>query len=110
MKNQKEALKKYTLEALQIFQKRTVQEVLFCFDDPTPNPGAEPEDQPLQMKTDHDLKTPDDSILDYINSQPPNHEQMEQALQTYQALTSQTNYSTPNRSINTRITYHVDLA
>ena len=35
------------------------------------------------MNTDHDLEKPDDSILDYINSQAPNDEQMEQALQTY---------------------------
>ena len=41
------------------------------------------------MNTDHDLETPDDSILDFINSQAPNDEQMEQTLQTYQALTTQ---------------------
>ena len=109
MKNPEfEALKKYNLEALQKFQDRKVQEALCYLDEPTSNPGAEPEDQPPQMNTDHDLKTPDDSILDCINSQAPNDEQMEQALQTYQAMTSQTNHSVPNRSINTHITYHVD--
>ena len=66
-----EALKKYILEALQKFQIRKVQEALCCLDDPTPKQGAEPEDQPLQMNADHDLKTPDDSILDFINSQVP---------------------------------------
>ena len=85
-----------------------------CLDDPTPNPGAEPEDQPTQMNTDHDLdlETPDDSILDYLNSQAPNDEQMEQALQTYQAMTSQTNHSSPNRSINTHMTklYSLDMS
>ena len=40
------------------------------------------------MNTDHDLKTPDDSILDYINSQTPNDEQVEQALQSYKAMAS----------------------
>ena len=29
------------------------------------------------MNTDHDLKTPDDSILDIINSQAPNDEQID---------------------------------
>ena len=40
------------------------------------------------MNTDHDLKTHDDSLVDYINSQASNDEQMEQGLQTYQAMTS----------------------
>ena len=84
----KEALKKYNLEALQKFLNWKVQEALCCLDDPTPYPGAEPEDRPPQMNTDQDLKTPYDSILDSINSQAPNDEQMEQALHTYQALTS----------------------
>ena len=61
---------------------------MHCLADPTPTAGTGPEDQPPQMNTDHDLKTPGDSILDYINSQTSNDEQMEQALQTYQALTS----------------------
>ena len=63
------------------------------------------------MNTDHDLETDDDSILDYI-SQAPNDEKMELAFQTYQALTSQTTHSAPNRSINTYISYsyHVDQA
>ena len=76
------------LDALHKFQNRKVQETLYCLDKPTPTTGTEPEDQPPQMNTDHDLKTPDDSILDYINCQAPNDEQLEQALQTYPALTS----------------------
>ena len=76
------------METLQKFKNRTVEEALSCLDDPTPNPGAEPEDQPLQINADHDLETPDDSILDVINNQVPSDEQLEQALQTYQALTS----------------------
>ena len=40
------------------------------------------------MDTEYDLKMPDDSILDYNNIQAPNDDQMEQALETYQALTS----------------------
>ena len=57
-------------------------------DNLTPNPGAEPEDCTPMMNTDHGLKTPDDAIKDYMNSRAPNDEQMEQALQTYQGLTS----------------------
>ena len=81
----KETLKKYKLEALQKVKNRKVQEALCCLDDPTPTPGAEPEDQSLQINTDHDFETTDDSILDLISSQAPNDEQMEQAPQTYQA-------------------------
>ena len=62
------------------------------------------------MNTDHDLETCDDSVLEYINIQAPNDEQMEQALQTYQSLTSHTAHSAPNRAINTHITCHDDKA
>ena len=71
----KEALKKYNIEPLQKSQNRKAQWALCFLDDPTPNPGAEPVDQPLHMNTDHDLETPDDSILDFITSQAPNDEQ-----------------------------------
>ena len=60
------------------------------------------------MNTDHDLETPDDSILDYINSQAWNDEHMEQVLQ--ETMTSQTSHSAPNRSISIHIIYHVDQA
>ena len=62
------------------------------------------------INTDHDLEIPDDSIIDCMNSQAPNDEQLEQALQSYLALTSQTSHSAPNRSINTRIAHHLDQA
>ena len=106
----KEASKKYNLESLQKSEIRTVQETLCCLDDPTPNPGAELADQPLQINPDHDLETPDDALLDLINNQAPNDEQLEQALQSYQALTSITIYSSSTKSMNTHITYHVDKA
>ena len=96
----KEALKKYNLEAPKC-ENRTVQEALHCLDDPTPNPGAKPADQLLQINPDHYLGTPDDTILDLINNQAPNDEQLEQALQSYQVLTSPTIYSSPTRSMNT---------
>ena len=72
----KEALKKYNLEALQKFLNRKVQEASCCLDDPTPTLGEELEDQHPQMNTDHDLETPEDSILDYIISQASNDEQL----------------------------------
>ena len=50
----KESLKKYNLDALQKYKNRTVQETLCYLDDPTPIPGADPEDQPLQINTDLD--------------------------------------------------------
>ena len=51
----KESLDKYNLDALQKLKNRTVQEALSCLDDTTPNPGAEQEDQLLQINTDHEL-------------------------------------------------------
>ena len=62
----------------------------------------------LQINPDHYLETPEDSILDLIDNQAPNDEQLEQALQSYQALTSPAIYSSPPRSMNTHITCHVD--
>ena len=44
----KETLQKYSLEALQKFQSRKVQEALCYLDNPTTTPCAEPEDQPLR--------------------------------------------------------------
>ena len=86
------------------------QFALCCPDDPTPTPGAEPGDQSPQINPDDDLETPHDAILDFINNQAPNDEQLEQVLQSYQALTSPTIYSSPTRSMNTHITHHVDKA
>ena len=51
-------------------------------------------------------------LLDLINNQVASDEQLEQALQTYQALGyGLTNYTfIPNRSMNPHTTYHVDNA
>ena len=62
-----------------------MHEALCYLDSPTHTPCAEPEDHMPMMNADHDLDVPYDCILDYINSQNHNDEQMEQALQTYQA-------------------------
>ena len=57
-----------------------------------------------------DLGIPDDPILDFVNSQCHSSEDLDQALQVYQAYQvpcPQDSTMTPERSINHHFTYHV---
>ena len=56
---------------------------------------------------------PDDPILDFVNSQCHNSEDLDQALQAYQAYqvpSPQDSTMTPERSINHHFTYHIAQA
>ena len=60
-----------------------------------------------------DLNIPDDPILDFVNSQCHSSEDLDQALQAYQAYQipcPQDSTMTPGRSINHHSTYHVAQA
>ena len=60
-----------------------------------------------------DLDIPDDPILDFGNSQCNSSEDLDQALQAYQAYQvpyPQDSTMTPDRSINHHFTYHVAQA
>ena len=70
------------------------------------NEGTEEEDnQPNHP--DLDLETPQDDILDFINSQHHTEDQLDQVLQTYQAYWDS---CTPSREVNAHIIYHVPQA
>ena len=60
-----------------------------------------------------DLDIPDDPILDFVNSQCHSSEDLDQALQAYQAYQvpcPQDSTMTPERTINHHYTYHVAQA
>ena len=79
-------------------------------DDPPepPVPDNGPSDLP-----ESDLHIPDDPILDYVSSQCHNSEDLDHALQAYQAYQvpwPQESTETPERTINHHYTYHVAQA
>ena len=64
-----------------------------------------------EFNTDQDLELPTDDLLDFIISQEHSDDQLDQVLQTYQAYQeTQSEAQTPNRQMNTHITYHVAQA
>ena len=79
-------------------------------DDP-PGPPV-PENDPPDLP-ESDLNIPDDPILDFLNSQLHSSEDLDQALQAYQAYQvpcPQDSTMTPERSINHHFTYHIAQA
>ena len=79
-------------------------------DDP-PGPPV-PENDPPGLP-EKDLDIPDDPILDFVNSQCHNSEDLDQALQAYQAYQvpyPQDSTMTPERSIHHHFTYHIAQA
>ena len=63
--------------------------------------------------SESDLDIPDDPILDFVNNQCHSSEDLDQALQAYQANQvpcSQDSTMTPERTINHHFTYHVAKA
>ena len=79
-------------------------------DDP-PGPPV-PENDPPDLPESY-LNIPDDPILDILNSQCHSSEDLDQALQAYQAYQvpcPQDSTMTPERSINHHFTYHIAKA
>ena len=78
------ALKAYNTEAITRFHQRRVHNTVIVEtsqDDPGPPvPENDPPDLP-----ESDLDIPDDPILDFVNSQCHSSEDLDQALQAYQA-------------------------
>ena len=107
------ALKAYNNEAITRFHQRKVHNteiVETCQDDP-PGPPA-PENDPPDLP-ESDLEIPDDPILDFVNSQCHSSEDLDQALQAYEAYQvpcPQDSTMTPERSINHHFTYHIAQA
>ena len=104
------ALKAYITETITRFHQRKVHNTEIVEtpqDDPPglPVPENDPPDLP-----ESDLDIPDDPILDFVNSQCHNSEDLDQALQAYQAYQvppPQDSYMTPERSISHHLTYHI---
>ena len=71
-----------------------------------------PETDPPALP-ESDLDIPDDPILDFVNSHCHNSEDLDQALQAYQAYQvpyPQDSTMTPERTINHHFTYHIAQA
>ena len=107
------ALKSYNTEAITRFHQRKVHntEIVETPQDDPPGPPV-PENDPPDFP-ESDLDIPDDPILDFVNIQCHNSEDLDQALQAYQAYqvpSPQDSTMTPERSINHHFTYHIAQA
>ena len=105
--NALKALKAYNTEAISRFHKRKVHntEIVEEHQDDPPGPPVTANDLPDLPESD--LNIPDDPILDFVNSQCHSSEDLDQALQAYQA------YQIPcpqDFTINHHFTYHVAQA
>ena len=107
------ALQAYNTEAINRFHKRKVHntEIVETPQDDPPGPPVPENDLPDLPESDLDI--PEDSILDFVNSQCHSSEDLDQALQAYQAYQvpcPQDSTMTPERSINHHFTYHIAQA
>ena len=107
------ALKSYNTEAITRFRQRKVHntEIVETPQDDPPGPPV-PENDPPDLP-ESDLDIPDDPTLDFVNNQCHNSEDLDQALQAYQAYqvpSPQDSTMTPERSINRHFTYHIAQA
>ena len=79
--------------------------------DDTPEPPV-PDNSPSKFP-ESDLDIPDDPILNFVNSQCHSSEDLNQALQAYQAYQvpcPQDSTKIPGRTVNHHYTYHVAQA
>ena len=107
------ALKAYNTEAITRFHQRKVHntEIVETPQDDLPGPPVSENDPPDLPESDLDI--PDDPILDFVNSQCHSSEDLDQALQAYQAYQvpyPQDSTMTPETSINHHFTYHIAQA
>ena len=105
------ALKKYNTEAINIFaKKRGIHVTDIAHQEPLLSEDTTPEEHhdPHQFDDSPDIES--DLILDYINSQHHQEEDMNNAIQAYNVMTSPTSDVTPQRSINSvhiHLFYHI---
>ena len=107
------ALKAYNTEAINRIHQRKVHntEIVETPQDEPPGPPVHENDLPDLPESDLDI--PDDPILDFVNSQCHSSENLDQAIQEYQAYQvpcPQDSTMTPERSINHHFTYHIAQA
>ena len=104
------ALNAYNTEAITRLHQRKVHntEIVETSQDEPPGPPVPENDLPDLPESDLDI--PDDPILDFVNSQCYSSEDLDQALQAYQAYQvpcPQVSTMTHERSINHHFTYHI---
>ena len=107
------ALKAKNTEAITRFHQRKVHNTEIVETPQDEPPGLSIPENDLTDLTESDLDIPDHPILDYVNSQCHSSEDLDQALQAYQAYQvpcSQESTMTPERSINHHFTYHIAQA
>ena len=107
------ALKAYNTEPINRFHKRNVHntEIVETPQNDLPEPPV-PEKEPPDLP-ESDLDIPNDPILDVVNSQCHHSEDLDQALQAYQAYQvpcPQDSTMIPEMTINHHFTYHVSQA
>ena len=107
------ALKAYNTEAITRFHQRKVHntEIVETPQDDPPGPPVPENDLPDLPESDLDI--PDDPILDFVNNQCHSSEDLDQALQAYQAYQvpcPQDSTMTPEMSINHHFTYDIAQA
>ena len=107
------ALKAYNTEVISRFHKRKVHNTEIVEEPQDDPPGPPVSENDLPDLPESDLNIPDDPILDFVNSQCHSSEDLDQALQAYQAFqisTPQDPTMSPERSINHHFTYHIAQA
>ena len=105
------SLKAYNTDAINRFHQRKVHntKVVEIPQDDPPEPPI-PDNGPSEQS---DLDIPHDPILNFVYSQCDNSEDLDQALQAYQAYQvacPQDSTKIPERTINHHYTYHVAQA
>ena len=107
------ALKAYNSEAITRFHKRKVHNTEIVEEPQDEPPGPPVPENDLPDHPESDLNIPDDPILDFVNSQCHSSEDLDQALQAYQAFqlpSPQDSTKLPERTINYHFTYHIAQA
>ena len=107
------ALKSYNTEAINRFHKRKVHNTEIVEEPQDEPPGPPISENDLPEPPESDLNIPDDPILDFVNSQCHSSEDLDQALQAYQAYqipSPQESTKTPERTVNYHFTYHIAQA
>ena len=107
------ALKAYNTDALNRFHKREIHNTDVVEEPQVDPPEPSEPDSGLSELPESDPDIPEDPILDLVNSQCHSSQDLDQALQAYQAYqvpSSQDSIPYPERIINHHYTYHVAQA
>ena len=107
------ALKAYNTNAINRFHQTKVHNMEIVESPQDESPGPPVPENDLTDLPESDLDIPDDPILDFLNNQCHSSEDLDQALQAYQAYQvpcPQDSTMTPERSVNHHFTYHIAQA